>query len=151
MKIAFIYSKSKMYGKLTKFFTGSYCYHVAWVDEESGNMWDTHLIRRVRKWPHYPSENVILIDSPVNVTSEYLNDQLRSDNNTYGWFDYLMFAVRPVYHLIGKSTPNMGGVICSEMVYKDMVACGLPDTLKEVPSPADLEELLTGRRNLIDT
>lgn len=150
MKIAFIYSKSKLSGKLTKFFTGSYCYHVAWVNDELDLMWDMNLIERVRDWPQYSPENVILINSPVSVSIDYLNAKLRSDENTYGWKDYCLFALRPFYHLLGKSTPNAGGKICSEKIYQDLVANGYPDTLKEVPSPADLEELLCGRRNLID-
>lgn len=150
MKIAFVYSKSKLSGKLTKFFTGSYCYHVAWVDEKLGMMWDMNLIRRTRVWPHYPENQVILVDSPVDVKPEYLYQMLRTDENKYGVLDYLLFALRPLYHLVGKSTPNAGGTICSEMVYQDLVTNGFPDTFKEVPSPADLEELLLGKRNAID-
>ncbi|MDO8294374.1 MAG: hypothetical protein Q7T29_16150 [Gallionella sp.] len=45
--------------------------------------------------------------------------QLDVDTATYGWQDYLLFALRPLYHLLGKSTRNAGGVICSEMVNND--------------------------------
>jgi hypothetical protein len=42
---------------------------------------------------------------------------LSTDENAYGVLDYCLFALRPLYHLFGKSTRNAGGVICSEMVY----------------------------------
>ncbi len=139
MKLAFVYSKSKLPAKLTKFFTGSYCYHVAWVDEENNKMYDMNLIRRRRDWPYY--KETILIDVPVTITKEYLESKLSSDENTYGFIDYLLFAVRPLYHLVGLSTRNAKGVICSEMIYNDMVANGWSGRFKEVPSPADLEKL----------
>lgn len=146
MKIAFIYSKEKLSGKLTKFFTGSYCYHTAWVDGDL--MFDMHLIRRVRHWPHYDTSTpVILVDSPVPITREYLLDKLATDESTYGVLDYCRFALRPLYHLFGKSTPNAGGIICSEMVYNDLVANGWSISFNEVPSPADLEKaILNGNR-----
>ena len=48
MKLAIIYNEHKFSGKLTKFFTGSYAYHVAWVDEEAGFMYYIHLLFRRR-------------------------------------------------------------------------------------------------------
>lgn len=140
MKIAFIYSKSKWSGKLTKLWTGSYCYHVAFVD---GNiMYDMNLIRRKRPWPYYNNEDVILVDSPVDVPKEYLEDKLLQDENSYGFIDYCLFTLRPLFHLFGKSTPNAGGLICSEMVYEDLRANGWQRVFTEVPSPADLERVL---------
>ena len=142
MKIAFIYSDKKFSATLTQIFTGSRCYHVAWVDEERGRMVDMHLIRRQRLWPHYDPANVKLVESPVPVSWEFLEQKLLTDDNTYGVLDYVMFALRPIYHLLGLSARNKGGVICSEMVYNDLVANGWPHRYREVPSPADLERLL---------
>lgn len=143
MKIAFISSTSKLSGLLTKLFTGSYCYHVAWVDESRDRMVDMNLLRRVRIWSDYShGKEVVLVESPVDVPWEYLEHRLLTDDNHYGWKDYLLFALRPLYHLFGKSTRNAGGVICSEMVYEDLVTCGWSHRFAEVPSPADLEKVL---------
>jgi hypothetical protein len=144
VKIAFIYSRSKLSGKLTRLFTGSYCYHVAWVDEVTGMMYDMHLLRRVRQWPHYSPDNVRLVESPVPVSGSYLMRRLTEDEATYGVIDYCLFAMRPLFHLFGKSTPNAGGVICSEMVYEDLRANGWEYAFKEVPSPADMERVFLG-------
>ena len=138
MKVAFIYSTTKFSGKLTKFFTDSYCYHVALVDESRGVMYDQHLILRRRLWPHYDPANVKLVEAPVPVSAEYMEQLLSTDESTYGWIDYCLFALRPIYHLFGKSTRNANGVICSEMVYNVLKANGWDVTFKEVPSPADL-------------
>ncbi len=142
MKVAFIYSKEKLSGKLTKFWTGSYCYHVAIVDEDAGKMYDQHLILRRRKWPHYNPQNVVLVDTPVSVSKEYLENLLDTDENSYGFLDYIMFSLRGVFHLFGKSTPNMGGVICSELVYNILKDNGWKVRFAETPSPADLEKHL---------
>lgn len=87
-------------------------------------MYDMNLLRRRRPWPYYRDGQVLLFDAPGNVTVEYLEAQLTSDENHYGFWDYLLFALRPLYHLIGKSTRNTGGVICSEMVNNDIWECG---------------------------
>ena len=145
MKIAIIFNEHKLSGKLTKFWTGCYAYHVAWIDEESGKMWDMNLIRRRRKWPHYRDENVLLFDAPNNVTVEYLERMLETDDATYGWCDYCLFALRPVYHLLGRYTRNAGGVICSEMVNNDIWSAGgcTPWTPGgPPPSPCDLYKFL---------
>jgi hypothetical protein len=111
-------------------------------------MYDMHLIRRRRAWPHYPEAQVLLFDAP-SVTVEYLEHMLETDTATYGWRDYLLFALRPIYHLLGRSTRNAGGVICSEMINNDIRACGgktpwHPDDAP--PSPCDLYGWLTKRK-----
>lgn len=147
MKIAFIYGKQPS-SMLTKLFTGSTCYHVGFTNGE--HFWDMNLIRRRRLWAGlYPESHVILADCPVSVSVEYLERQLDTDDSTYGWRDYLLFALRPLYHLFGRSTRNAGGVICSEMVADDLEANGWTRVFQEVPSPADLEETVLGRRNAI--
>jgi hypothetical protein len=149
MKLAVIFNPNKFSGKLTKLFTGCYAYHVAWVDEASGKMWDMNLIRRRREWPHYADENVLLFDAPGQVNVEYLEHRLETDDNTYGWRDYVMFALRPLFHLVGKSTPNAGGVICSEMVNDDIWMNGGRTPWPPEgppPSPCDLYQFLSGRQ-----
>lgn len=142
IKVGFVYGKG-IPSKLTKFFTGSEAYHVFFVDEELDKMWDMHLIRRRRNWPHYPPEQkVVLVDAPVAITAAFLDHKLDTCDQTYGFVDYLLFGLRPIYHLFGKSTRNVGGVICSEMVANDLAECGWPVRFKEVPSPADLEREL---------
>ena len=140
MKLAIIFNDRKWSGRLTKWFTGCYAYHVAWVDEDAGLMYDQHLIRRRRTWPRYQDAEVLLFDFPA-VTREYLERMLSTDGNTYGWLDYLLFALRPVYHLFGRSTRNADGVICSEMVNIDLRACGVEtpwDEFEPPPSPCHL-------------
>lgn len=141
MKIAIICNPNKLSGRLTRLFTGCTAYHVAWVDEEGGAMYDMNLLRRRRKWPYYPEGLVLLFDAPTAVTVAYLEAQLTSDENRYGITDYLLFALRPLYHLFGKSTRNAGGVICSEMVNNDIRACGGETPWRPndaPPSPCDL-------------
>jgi hypothetical protein len=145
MKIAFIYGK-KPSSTLTKIFTGSTCYHVGFTD--GVKFWDMHLIRRRRLWSIYNNKKTVLIEAPVSITAEYLDHKLDTDEARYGIIDYGLFGLRPIYHLFGKSTRNAGGLICSEMVVDDLNANGWRYTFKEVPSPADLEYALGGKRDL---
>lgn len=146
MKIVFIYG-SRVSSKLTKFFTGSTCYHVGFTD--GAKFWDMNLIRRRRLWPLYPADRTIVVDCPVAVTAEYLDHQLDTDESRYGMVDYLLFGLRWAYHLVGKSTRNAGGVICSEMVAADLAANGWDWRFIEVPSPADLELVILGRKDAL--
>jgi hypothetical protein len=145
MKIAFIYGK-KPSSTLTKIFTGSTCYHVGFTD--GVKFWDMHLIRRRRLWSIYNNKKTVLIEAPVSITAEYLDHKLDTDEARYGIIDYGLFGLRPIYHLFGKSTRNAKGIICSEMVADDLNAHGWRYTFKEVPSPADLEYALGGKRDL---
>ena len=145
MKIAFIYGK-KPSSTLTKIFTGSTCYHVGFTD--GVKFWDMHLIRRRRLWSIYNNKKTVLIEAPVSITAEYLDHKLDTDEARYGIIDYGLFGLRPIYHLFGKSTRNAKGIICSEMVADDLNANGWRYTFKEVPSPADLEYALGGKRDL---
>lgn len=147
MKIAFLYGKQPS-STLTLLATGSTCYHVGFTDEY--HFWDMNLLRRRRLWEGlYPQKSTIVAESPVKVTSEFLNLKLDTDNSRYGILDYILFALRPIYHLFGKSTRNMRGIICSEMVANDMIENGWKARFKEVPSPSDLEEAILGKRDAI--
>lgn len=146
MQLVFVYGNS-ISSKLTWFFTGSTCYHVGFTD--GVHFWDMNLIRRRRLWPMYPAERVIVVPTPVPVSAEYLDHQLDTDEARYGVVDYVLFGLRWLYHLVGKSTRNAGGVICSEMVANDLIANGWGERFAEVPSPADLELLILGRKDAI--
>jgi hypothetical protein len=146
MKIAFIYGK-KPSSTLTKIFTGSSCYHVGFTD--GVKFWDMHLIRRRRLWSIYNNKKTVLIEAPVSITAEYLDHKLDTDEARYGVIDYGLFGLRPIYHFFGKSTRNAGGIICSEMVADDLNANGWRYPFKEVPSPADIELALGGKKDLI--
>ncbi len=147
MKIVFIYGKP-ISSFLTKLFTGSTCYHVGFTD--GVKFWDMNKIRRRRLWPDlYPPERVVLAECPVSITADYLDLRLDTDDAVYGTVDYLLFSLRWFYHLVGKSTRNAGGVICSEMVAGDLNNNGWQELYAEVPSPADLELAILGRKDAI--
>ena len=146
MQLAFIYG-DRLSSKLTKLFTGSTCYHVAFTDGHCA--WDMNLLFRRRLWPQYPAKNVILIPTPVQVTVADLEYELSTAEYSYSFVDYCLFALRPLYHLIGKSTRNQNGKICSEAVADILLSKGWQQEFKEVPSPADLEVALLGRKNAI--
>lgn len=149
MKVAFVYG-DRFNSRLTKLFTGTTCYHVGFTDGR--HFWDMNLLRRRRVWPLYPAECVRLVGAPATVTREYLESRLETDDRRYGWLDYLLFGLRWAYHLVGKSTRNMGGIICSEMVAEDLVENGWDGwdpEFEEVPSPGDLEAQLLGCRDAI--
>lgn len=144
-KLAIFYNQRSIMGKLTRIFTGTYAYHVGWICEEQDKFYDMNLIRRRRIWS---IENVgrtyTLHDFPL-VTHDYLEMMNDTDTNTYGFVDYVLFAIRPLYHLFGKSTRNAHGVICSEMCNWDLIRCGYKTPFRiidEPPSPADLEQWL---------
>jgi hypothetical protein len=150
MKIAFFYNKFPS-SWLTKFWTGSTCYHVGIVDEGTNRFYDMNLLMRRRLWRggYAEGHQYHLVESPVCISEEYMEKMLDTDENTYGWKDYLLFALRPVYHMFGKSTRNASGIICSEMVYNVLAANGWQHNFKEVPSPADLEKALKCKSLLI--
>jgi len=140
MKLAIIFNDKKLAGRLTKFFTGHAAYHVGWVDEENDKFYDMHAIRRRRYWSDYErGKRYVLVDFP-EVTKEQLEHELDVCDQLYGFVDYVLFGLRPLFHLFGQSTRNAGGLICSEMVNIDALRAGVdtPWTLDAPPpSPAD--------------
>lgn len=153
MLLAIISDRDKLNGKLTRIFTGCYAYHTAWVDIERGHMYDMNLLRRRRSWPRYRSANVELYDFP-KVTREHLEHRLTHDFSVYGWVDYILFGLRPIYHFFGQSTRNAGGVICSEMCNNDAWDCGdvtpWPPS-GPPPSPCDLARWCRATRERIES
>lgn len=147
MYVAFILSDTNWEGKLTKIFTDSYCYHVGFLSDDKKWFYDMHLVKRRSPWEgQYDSENVMLMQCPVK--EEDLLDDIADSNADissgsvwYGVLDYLMFAFRPLFHLLGKSTPNFTGIICSEWVNDMLISAGVQTGFDEnegPPSPADL-------------
>lgn len=139
MKVAFAYNHG-ISSVLTKFFTGSGCYHVFFTD--GFHLWDMNLKMQRRLLTAYQPENLRMVESPVPVSKEFLECKLDTFDESYGVMDYLLFALRPLYHLFGQSTRNQGGVICSELVYMFLRENGWTVEFNEVPSPADLERVL---------
>lgn len=154
MKIALIYSDSNFSSVLTQFFTGTRDYHICFVDDDLKTMWDQHWLFRQIPW-HYENEgskHYDLFECPFPITAEELDQEVMQDvrdfcdehkhwiNVLYGWRDYSMFALRPIYHALGKSTPNFGGTVCSGRV-RDIGArrgwTELGSVFDAEPSPAD--------------
>jgi hypothetical protein len=140
MKLAIFFNAEKFSGRLTRIFTGIPAYHVGWYDEQTGLFYDMHAIRRRRYWAEYShGKQYILVDFP-EVTSSHLEHMLNVSDQLYGFTDYLLFGIRPLFHLFGQSTRNAGGIICSEMVAIDATACGVSHQWygnAAPPSPAD--------------
>lgn len=149
MKLAIIHADParKLSARLTRFWTGSTAYHCGFVDDDPGQedgatFFDMNLLPRKVSWPRYhgPDKWVLLFDAPL-LTRAQCERLLRRDGAVrYGVADYCLFALRPLYHLLGKSTRNAGGLICSELCTQWLSDAGyLNLPLHPVPSPADLE------------
>lgn len=142
MKLAIISSKSKLSGKLTKFWTGSYAYHCGFVDIASDTFYDMHWLPRKSSWLEHGYKDVQLFE--VDLTVSECEVGLKRDSKfIYGWRDYTLFAIRKLYHMFGQSTVNANGIICSELCNNWLwlnKAHSTPfNPLGEPPSPADLE------------
>lgn len=153
IKIAIIYADpdEKFSAKLTQWFTGCPAYHCGFVDLERNKFYDMHLIRRRRLWHKYALKREFqLFEVPGNViTAEFLEAKLDTDKNTYGIFDYALFALRPIFHFFGKSTVNAGGIICSEMINIDIIEAGGSTpwpVADQPPSPCDWNSFLSGQK-----
>ena len=75
-----------------------------------------------------------------SVTKAQLEHELNVCDSRYSRLDYVLFAARPILHALGKSTPNAGGLICSEMVNIDAINAGIPTPWpinSAPPSPSD--------------
>ena len=142
MKLAIISSTTKLSGKLTKFWTGSYAYHCGFVDIESDTFYDMHWNPRCTTWTEHGYKDVQLFD--VNLTlADCEQYRIRDRNITYGWRDYTLFALRPIYHFFGKSTRNPSGMVCSgwcnNLLWDKNIRATPFSPMQEEPSPADLD------------
>lgn len=167
IKLAIIFgAPGKFSADLTEHFTGCRAYHICYVCEESGWAYDQHwLFRRFRWAGHYKPALVRLYDCPFPITEDELREEMLADvdaicngdgslwqrilRTVYGWRDYAMFALRPIYHALGKSTPNYGGRVCSGRI-RDMGAARgfleLGAAAAEEPSPCEWFDYLEERR-----
>lgn len=165
IQIALIFgAPGKLSADLTQAFTGCRAYHIAFV-APSGWAYDQHwLFRRFRWEGHYPAENVVLFNCPFPITEEELREEMLRDidaicdssgsmwqrlaRTLYGWRDYTMFALRPLFHAVGKSTPNFAGRVCSGRI-RDMGAARgwleLGGADEPEPSPCDWVQWLKQR------
>lgn len=145
IQLAIIYSKTKLSGRLTKFWTGEYAYHCGFLDAENDTFYDMNLLPRKVYWSAKKYKDFTLHPCKLTVADceEYL--KLDSLNVRYGVLDYSLFALRPIFHFFGKSTRNLGGEICSEWVNKCLwrkVQNSTPfNPLDAPPSPADFVRL----------
>lgn len=151
VKIFISFNNDKLSGKLTKFFTGCYAYHMGFAVPESKAIYDMNLLFRKISMKYRVGDDVALFDLPegIDITEQYLQDEVNRGveelcsndsmlKNLYGFIDYFLFGFRWVYHIFGKSTPNYGGVICSEKVNDILIKHGWNSPFKkEVPSPCD--------------
>ena len=152
MKLVFVSNDKIALGILAKIFTRKPIYHLGWRDGE--HFYDMHLNRRRRYWSdvkeRYDSEGSKLYEFNVpQVQKDYLEHMLSKKYNTYyGFLDYVLFGLRPIYHFFGLSTRNMHGEICSESVNRDLRYSGIDtpwDLSKAPPSPTDLYEFFIKR------
>lgn len=147
IQLAIIYSKTKLSGRLTKFWTGEYAYHCGFLDAENDTFYEMNIMPRAVSWAAKNYKDYSL--HPTNLTAEDCFSYLKQDalHVRYGVFDYAMFALRPVYHLFGQSTRNFSGEICSEWLNKCLWR-KTPNATQfnpkdAPPSPADFARLYT--------
>ena len=137
--IAIISNPDKISGKLTKFFTGSYAYHIGFVDMERGKFYDMNMLFRRRIWPHYDLRHVTYYECPVRVTRDDLEYHLDTDEDWYGVLDYMAFGIKK---LLPGYNPSFKGAICSEKVNEILRLRGWEKYFMKTPSPADFEKVL---------
>jgi hypothetical protein len=154
-KIVFFLHPGSFKGWLMKVATGCYSYHCGVLMQDTQMFYDMFWMRRRRPWEEVVNQTnhqgsvFKIIDSPVEIGEDYLISSILDNNTHYGIKDYALFALRWAYHLIGKPTKNAQGMICSEMVYYDLLVHKWGESFKEVPSPCDLIRSLTGRSKLL--
>ena len=138
-QVVFFINKRKFSAILTRIFTGCYCYHVGFVN--SDYLYDMSWMRRRAKWNPQQNTDYVIFDSPVDIPEEYFIDQILNNNTHYGFKDYAMFLFRPFQKLLQTTRNDNKGVICSEMVNKDLIKHGWKSPFhvnSHPPSPCDL-------------
>jgi len=140
MKLVVIKSKVHPLGILTRIFTGCFAYHVGFLDETAGVFYDVGAKgRRAIMWDSFYNPKYMQVEyfrAKVNV--HYLKSMLQ-EKELYGFVDYFLFFFR----WLGFNVKNMNGVICSEMVNRDLRRFGVPtpwNPSESPPSPCDILE-----------
>lgn len=148
-KVIFFSRPKSFKNRAVALFTGCPFYHVGFLQWDEEEVYDMYFMRRKRTLAEVQRDNdhekmvFAIVDSPVEIPTKYFQDKILHQNEKYGFLDLLLFAVRPLYNLFGKTTRNQGGIICSEMVNNDLKAhdkyqlawkCNHP----QVDSPCDI-------------
>lgn len=123
-KIVFIINKRKIFGILTRIFTGCYCYHCGIL--MNGYFYDVSWIRRRSPWHPdlYKDAQIVMFNSPVEIDENLLIEKILNRDTAYGFINYFLYGIKPVARLFRIVVPNMGGVICSEQVNEDLIDSG---------------------------
>lgn len=143
MKLAIIHANpsDKFSARLTLWFTGSTAYHCGFVDESDETWFDMSWLPRKTAWPRYFEPKWANLYDVPGLTRAECEEYLKADSDVkYGFLDYILFGIRPLYHLFGKSTRNASGMICSEMCHLWLKRAGYEIEFDAVPSPKDLED-----------
>lgn len=141
--VLFTHCTIKIQAFFTRLLTKCNAYHCGILIEDSDYLYDMYFMRRRRKWSEIKdSYSYEIVEAPIEIPETYLINEILNHNEAYGFKDFLKFGIRPLYHLIGKSTHNSNGIICSGMVAADLSNNGWSDMpeawYKEEPSPCDL-------------
>jgi hypothetical protein len=145
IKLAIIFNENKLSGKLTKFWTGEYAYHIGFYDDTTDTFYDMSILPRKVYWSAKNYKDFTL--HTTNLTAADCEAYLKQDSLyvRYGVIDYTLFALRPLFHFFGKSTRNANGWICSEMVnnwlWRKQLNATEWNPKDAPPSPADFVRL----------
>ena len=142
MKVAIIKSKKRWFlpGILVKWLTGCRAYHIGFYNEKSGKFYDMGVHRRTQFWlDYYKPERMQVEFFSCTVKEAYLAQQVKDNPSKYGYVDYFLFLFR----WLGFRVKNRSGMICSEMVNKDLRRSRIKtpwETNDSPPSPCDFLE-----------
>lgn len=145
-KIVMFYDEKYFFGKLCKFFTGEPIYHITILKDNHFYEVNTFLGRRkIHKDQRkiHKSTTLFVCDSPVELTTEFLDYVTLNDNDYYGFNDYVQFAIRWLV-IFNKRITDKKGIICSEAINDDLIDNGWGSPWKKTdppPSPADFYRL----------
>lgn len=143
VKIVFVINKRILNGKLTKFFTGCYCYHVGILVDNLFYDVAPFKGRRVAEYnpEHYEDDQHIIFDAPVYIPEWKLKINL-NDKVSYGYIDYVLFLFKPLTRIFPSfKLFNGKGLICSEQVNNDLIGAGWKSPFprnEHPPSPCTL-------------
>jgi len=123
-KIVFVINRRIFNGKLTRLFTGCYCYHVGILIDDKFYDVSPFTGRRVKKYEpiHYKHDQHVIFDAPVDIIEYFLIDQIDNYNVHYGFLDYVLYLIKPLKRIFPTMKLfNPHGLICSEQVNNDMI------------------------------
>jgi len=147
VNIALFKNDKIILGHLTKIFTGSYVYHIAFITDD-GWIYEMNLkgLLRKRITDVSAGTKILIYKVPVDISEDYLIHRTLEQKEFYGFLDYLMFGIR----CLGiKLRFNGKGLICSEYINQVLWKFGYKTPWKpkidSPPSPADFERLFLTR------